>query len=368
MQNLKPLVTSSRYTAIVLCSAFVHLGGLPPKHLLLNLHSQLKKFPNIPVFLITDKPENFKKIDSNIIVFKYARSEQHKSIFINLDDKFRKGFWVLTIERLFALNQFHKSNPSLRILHIESDVILFPNFPWLKFLEQEKLAWGLYNKNHDVAALLYTPNPTETNFLVSELEFILSKENQITDMTALSIVRIKNQERITILPSFANSNSIMVNMNSSITQSEKLLASSMTDHFAGVFDNLALGVWLTGFDPRNSFGFTIVRTKELFITGDSYLDPQMSKFERNSQDRIFVISDNEKTELFSLHVHSKNLKLFSPNWQRELDKLISYENRKIHKFSSTILFKLIIVNLRQKTLIRFLLAVPMLSKLKKFKK
>ncbi len=352
----------------MLCAAFVHLGGPPPKHLLLNLNKTNRLFPNIFLYLITDHPEYFTIIHPDIVLFKYTRSENHKITFNKLDDKFRSGFWILTIERLFALEQFHNSNPNLKILHIESDVILSPNFPWHKFFEFEKLAWGLYNQNHDVAALLFTPNQSETNFLLKEIELILLNDNQVTDMTALSIVRRNNPSRIAVLPSLTQPKSTLTNINSSITPSEELLASNMTQHFSGVFDNLALGVWVAGFDPRNSFGFTIVRTQELFITGDSYLDPNNSKIKINSEGRIFITADNLETELFSLHVHSKNVKLFSVNWQIELEKLLSYEKRKIHRFSTRTLLKLIIVNLCQKTLIRFILAVPVLSKLRKIMK
>ena len=94
----------------MLCAAFVHLGGPPPKHLLLNLNKTNRLFPNISLYLITDHPEYFTRLHSDIVVFKYTRSENHKITFDKLDDKFRSGFWTLTIERLYALEQFHNSN------------------------------------------------------------------------------------------------------------------------------------------------------------------------------------------------------------------------------------------------------------------
>jgi hypothetical protein len=38
-----------------------------------------------------------------------------------------------SIERFFALQQWHRLNPDKSFLHIESDNLVLPNFPWEKF-------------------------------------------------------------------------------------------------------------------------------------------------------------------------------------------------------------------------------------------
>ena len=51
----------------------------------------------------------------------------------NLPMSFRQGFWFSTTSRFFALEAFSRENKNAKILQIESDVWLSPNFPFSKF-------------------------------------------------------------------------------------------------------------------------------------------------------------------------------------------------------------------------------------------
>jgi hypothetical protein len=119
-------------------------------------------FPDIPCILIV----NFwptSPLPNGVRVELYSTTKETQSLFAlaskKLDHNFRDGFWKYTFERLFALQQYHEKHSDSKILHIESDVLLLPEFPWKSFAELNSLAWLNVNETHDVAALVYLPNP-----------------------------------------------------------------------------------------------------------------------------------------------------------------------------------------------------------------
>jgi len=87
-------------------------------------------------------------------------------------------------------------------------------------------------------------------------------------------------------------------------------AESQLNNFQGYFDPLALGMWYFGQDPKNWYGFR----KRYFIDSTYYLNPSVPKltFENDK------LLDSSGFNIFSLHVHSKFLPLFGPQWQRAL--------------------------------------------------
>ena len=80
--------------------------------------------------------------------------------------------------------------------------------------------------------------------------------------------------------------------------------------------------------------------------------------------------DKTRTNIWSLHVHSKNKELFSENWVIRLRKFVdqSQSSKQYSFFSLNTLIELLIANKKQKTLIRFILNLPYLRKIKAFLK
>ena len=74
----------------------------------------------------------------------------------------------------------------------------------------------------------------------------------------------------------------------------------------GIFDPAALGVWLTGSDPRNSMGW-IKRYKNHF---NPSMDPSNLNY-NFSEKRLTCIYKGVEEEVFNLHIHSKQKIIFS---------------------------------------------------------
>jgi len=112
---------------------FIHLGSKIPKYLLRNLERTQNLFPDYKIVLITNKP-NFSL--ESIFTYTFEENSRTEILFSkiekNLNMDFRKGYWKFTLQRIFALASYQNSYRDESVLHVESDVILLPNFPFDK--------------------------------------------------------------------------------------------------------------------------------------------------------------------------------------------------------------------------------------------
>jgi hypothetical protein len=289
-------------------SVFVHLGATIPRHLKDNLSRHKALFPMQQLTLIVDR-DPLKDLPEGIRIFKYEVEKNDLNILEEMDKvsdfHFRDGFWKYTFLRLFALEKFHKTHPDEPLLHIESDVILMPNFPWEKFKSISQIAWLNVNSLCDVASLVFSPNSNETHFFVNELRKIAKEDPSTTDMLSMREFAIRNPSRHIYLPS-------LTDRNSRVPDAYDENAKSQIANFQGYFDPSAIGMWNFGQDPKNLYGF-----RNRFHLNSSYdLDPSKSEYFFEDS-RLF---DSDGLDIYSLHVHSKFLPLFSVNWAHELDK------------------------------------------------
>jgi hypothetical protein len=268
----------------------IHLGDAKAKHLWGNIKSIRRNFPTTKVTLIYSSDRHQKKIrrlkiDSHL----YECSQEDEELLQSLahDVTFRKGFWRFSIERLLALENFHKiKNPTEPILHLESDVLVLSGFPLDSFQEMEILSWCKFNESHDVSAILFSPHSTATTWLANNVRSELRSNMALTDMTVLSVIAKENPQNVTHLPSLNNPKS---------------------EIFSGVFDGAALGMWLTGRDPRNKFGL-IQRHVTLPEAQDN---PEKYRFVLTSRKQLQAIDEQTSRQVYNLHIHSKNRMLFS---------------------------------------------------------
>jgi hypothetical protein len=221
-----------------------------------------------------------------------------------LDFKFREGFWKYTLQRFFAIGAFHKECPNRSVTHIESDVLLMPNFPWQKFADLKKLAWLKVNSAIDVAAIVHFPTLYKTQKLLEEISRLSRLNPGTNDMRVLHEAAITLEQFHEYLPSLTSSN-YQKHENFSATQERSL------NHFGGIFDPLNLGLWYFGQDPKNSFGM-----RKRYV-GD--LSHDVNPIDSGLSLKTGKLSDKNGTSIFSLHIHSKYLPLFGPNWERALE-------------------------------------------------
>lgn len=348
---------------------FVHLGQLIPEHLKLNIERHLNLFPEIPVTLV----HNCENVDAkfnalSVETFKYTRTPLINEVVNQLshDKAFRNNFWIYTLERFFALEQFHLFIGMNNMMHIESDVLLLPDFPWDTFATQDKVYFTRFNADKDVASILFSPSPEKTKNFVKEISYELRNCTDLTDMTALSILSNKLDDSFFILPSAPNDTETFFNGNNRSSSTSKKSVSKNYDIFNGIFDPAPIGMWLTGQDPRNQFGFSLIMSRNIIDSGDSYIDPSQGRYLLTKSGALRVIIDHMEYPLWNLHIHSKNLDLFGKDWISSLSYFVenSTVKKKYSKFSFIVLKNLLLDNFNQGTLLRFLGNLPLLNQIK----
>ena len=343
----------------------VHLGDSPAAHLWENLRSLLSRFSNIEFVLVSDREHSQAPINSRLSFFRYWRDQETQDALEGLahDSKFRSGFWQLTLERFIALEKYHAYNPSSKVIHIESDILLLPNFPFEAFNTLPKLAWQRVDDTRDIASILFLPSYHETAWFINEMLTLLHSNNGLTDMTLLNSIRVRNPKRINVLPSFSIDLDGKLHWNGELNGKLASELSSDEEFFNGIFDPAAFGMWLGGSDPRNYYGRQILFDTSEILSGGTYVNPARYKYIFNEQGQLFCLGKHSQTRIWSLHVHSKDLRLFGEDWRERLALLVEFSDlgHKIIEFQFKSLLKLAISNLRNRTFVSWILHIPKLK-------
>lgn len=285
---------------------FVHLGPTLPKHLLHNLHGMYEMRPNQEIVLIHDNELSTgqkRKIPHGVRTFLYKREDDVVRALADhaYNRNFRNGFWQISLIRIFALLQFQLLTGTKGVIHIESDVVLFKNFPWEKFENLQDLAWLQFNENRDVAAILFCPNLSSATWLREKILGAILKNNELTDMKVLSKISNAYPDKVTLLPIAPTPNSDL--FIADISDQSRLRNSLQTDYFGGIFDSAPLGMWTLGQDPRNHNG--VIRKGISLL--DSYVQPEKLTIDSSFGDQLMTESG---IPIFNLHIHCKELKYF----------------------------------------------------------
>lgn len=280
--------------------AFIHLGNSSPNHLFTNIQSFRTTFPEIDIIFIGDCDRNLSRAKSlGVEVFEYSRSGAniHSMPKLSAGFEFRNGFWHYTLERLYAFADWHHVNPEIAALHLESDLILMPSFPFERFLQLKTAAWPRVNASTDMAGLLYSPNYEITKWLIGEVSRELTDNPALNDMTVLNRISTKHAKDVAILPTWSKNWG---------DENLPVEYSALEEHFGGVFDAASLGTWLTGQDPRNHWGQ--IRRFEVF--SDYLLNFSNFQFSLDSSGYLLGVNSGGGSQIFNLHVHSKEAKYF----------------------------------------------------------
>jgi hypothetical protein len=268
---------------------FVHLGPTKVPHLWKNIAATKRKFPTTPITLIySDKVHARQVRRLNIDGYFYEAQSADELVLSAqaLGSEFRGGFWRYSLERLIALDVWHRvSDPKNSFIHIESDILLFRNFPVGNFEKINKLAWIKFNETHDVSAILYSPDSESTSWMGDQIRKELTIDNRLTDMTVLSRIQKLFTNKVEYLPTVSKHNSI---------------------YFEGFFDGASIGMWLNGRDPRNNYGIV-----KRHLPMDESLDKAEFLRFRLDQQGLNVTNVFGEFPLYNLHVHSKNRMLLS---------------------------------------------------------
>jgi len=285
---------------------WVHLGpSRVSKHLKRSIKTHAISFPESSLVLLVDEERNVEDFAlDNVKVIKVSIESEDWNFVektLNHDLTFRNGFWFTSLARFKALSIFMASEGIDKLLHIESDVVLMPNFPFSKFAQMDdRLAYCLQGEGQGIAAILFVGSEdTLNNFLWFCVEEV-KRNPKSTDMTILYRYWIEKPHQVLILPSLPN-NSCKPD---DYPGTPKVISENL-DTFGGIFDSISIGQYLLGIDPRNSRGRRI-----LFREDEAhYLKVSQFKLEI-VQNSLFLDQQGKRYPIFSLHVHSKDLRAF----------------------------------------------------------
>jgi len=297
---------------------FIHLGKSLPKYLIKNIQRTRQLFPSYSITLIVSEPALCKKKvngASHIFFYELSSSLLNHSSGLILKTESRSRFWRYSFERLLAFSAWHETKPDTKAIHIESDVILLPEFKFESFESSKKLMWANVNSDHDIAALLFSPSFRESNWLSLKLCEQLAINPNVTDMTGLFNIRKSFSTRIDELVT------VPIPKIQKIKLEKKHL----------LYDGARIGMWLSGEDPRNHFGFLIKHIQHL----DSDVKPADYEFHINEAGAITIKNEGLSWQLQNLHIHSKRLELFSNSNNDQLLKDIKESMNKEKKVEFT---------------------------------
>jgi len=344
---------------------FVHLGEASAHYIAANLKLISANYPNNGIHLILSENTNI-ALDSksNVSIYIYKPKPEIELLLKRnfQDTSFRDGFWRYSFERLFALSSFHQANPHAKIIHLESDIFLFPNCPLDEFLELPTMSWLNVDENKDVASIIYMPSLEQSVEFERRLISHLEKELKTTDMLALRSLRNSFPKDYNLLPSMSPSFPELQNMTLEDDHKSRHFDQMCRYNilFGGVFDPAPYGMWLTGIDPRNNYGKTNLFDTRTILSAKFYIDPSKYQFNYNRLEGLTLTTNNQKLRIWNLHIHSKSLKIFSDSWESEIQRLVKLSQHKtvIQEFDIRIFFSLIRSNFLEGSLLPYVYYSP----------
>ena len=276
----------------------VQLGQIP-NHLKRNLEYLSLTFPTKDRYLITDSKDwkwiqdlGFQVISSETLLSSWPEKFQ----VIDRRKYFRNNFWFSTKARLILLPEFMKKFELNRILHIESDVWIHPDFPFEFFVGiKNPLAYPKMDEDRGIASILLINGEDGADLL----ERCCLEWPNHTDMEILGKA-ISAGYDIYELPSTTKFNSN--------TESN------------WIFDGAKLGMYLFGADPMNSKG--VIRRFSASPLGQLAPDERITL----TGNRFLLEANNSDKRIANLHLHSKNSKMFRLEWATVLKRQLVLES------------------------------------------
>lgn len=269
--------------------------------------SQLIKLQYKSIYVITNK-HFFPKLDIYKDNIKLIDPDQYNiTNFKNntkLNKKFRNGFWVYASMRLYLVCELIKKENLVNCIHIENDVLLYKNFESYNFenklhLSIDGLFWInekkgiLSNDFRCIPGILYIPSYNELKFALDNFNY--TKD----DMFNLGEFYKNNKDKCITFPIIKKNSKYNYDNNYSTNYSK----------FNGIFDAAAIGQYLGGVDPRNIKGSSVGFINEVCVV--KYNNYNFEIIIDNKGHKLpYIIIDNEKIPVYTLHIHSKNLKQF----------------------------------------------------------
>lgn len=268
---------------------YVILGTNPVKNFSNYLEFTKNKLPHASYFLITDQPDIWGSFSGFVVLYsKESRSKEFKKFLKKHSylGKIAGGYWLYTLERIFALRALQKYLPDdTLIIHLESDVVLLLKESEIDVVKSNltQLSIPRYSDIEGIASIMISPSVDCLVKTLNELEFILTNQSDIdNDMVLLG--KALNEGLINELPSRVGSDWLLANGNRLI------------------FDGLAMGQYLFGRYPLHSDN-KIIRG---FLNSNSKMNLDQADWKSSNQGDLVFDSNSFSYQVANLHIHSKD--------------------------------------------------------------
>jgi len=290
------------------------MGNKVPRYLVLNLLYLKRIFPNSRIIFFSDSNRNLLRvarfgIETFLCGVPIDLLENHSAAF-KRNAKFRGGFWFFTYARLLVLKDIMQKLSLESALQVEGDVVLFESFPIETLSRIPNVAFPLTDPTKGVASTLWVGNQKAAKNLESYVMECLSANPYLSDMDILGSYWKERPSEVTILPSNVNDSDFFA---TDTSQEEKDILAKNIDLFQGIFDGNTIGQFLTGLDPANEWG-----RRRVFVHQPKHkIDPRKMNFTFENGDLKINSAGKTKVSVFSLHIHSKDPRVFDHSTNKQ---------------------------------------------------
>jgi len=302
--------TKSDYTIV-----FVHMGSAFPSHIdsaikqarLFNPHCRMILIANQE--LLERLPEGLKNVNLETVSCEgLPKTSEHQQFCRKQHEN--EGFWFWTTERFYYIYDLMAHYQLHNVFHLENDNMLYADLEnMLPIFQQHYPGIGATFENDlkGIAGFIYINNPEIMQKMVAY--FVQDSQIRFCDMELIAHFKEDSSpDLIDYLPNI-HQEYIAQNQLRSLWQHTTNKPYRLCNHvedFQSIFDGAAHGQYIGGsyFDGRPGY----VNESCLFITSRlTYA------WNRDSKGRKvpFAIYDGKKYPIVNLHIHSKQLHLYS---------------------------------------------------------
>lgn len=297
---------------------FVHLGPRIPAYIYVALEQARLFNPDKQVCLIA----NQHAIDASAYDFSahtitpvacesLTQTKEHAEFLKKCphSDAVLDGFWRKAIERFFCLHEYIAMHDLKRVVHLESDVMLYVNIASIQdALDQYSGIGAVFDSDHRcIPSFVYIAD----KYAIEKLVQFLSKhagENK-SDMAFLAeykaiSVPIDIDNLPLIMPEYIKKNELKNQLGQRVKDSLSYMRHCAL--FQSIFDGAAIGQYLGGVNSA-----VHANSRPGFINETCVFNPSQLQIEWriDEQDRRvpYAIYDRKVYRINNLHIHSKRL-------------------------------------------------------------
>jgi len=213
----------------------------------------------------------------------------------------RSGLFIRSFERFYVLYNLMINNNLENVFFMELDNLIYDDpTKWLTSFCQKEICYMYDNNQRCSSGISFIKSANSlknlTDFFTKHIKnFVVERDGQINEMTALSLFYENNKEIVQILPIHWSSTEYPVEYSESFRL------------YDSIFDSAALGIYFFGLDPYHTEG-KIVKYKKWW---GSLIDYTVYKYEwkidNKGRNIPYILNGTTWLRINNLHIHSKFL-------------------------------------------------------------